>query len=210
MYSMVSATRLAHPTGVTSRATFAIIATLLVGTGSVYDFERTETWRHHIQPRVDFIVDATNEPNENGTRLDIRTAGEHIENIRSALSPPVSDLAALFDVSRQSVYKWVAGSSIPEEDKLEKIKELSRIADAFRLAGVSRAGSLLKMKAFGGRSLMDLIKSDQNRPEHVASLIDEARTMESSYAQSGLASSKSQPTNDWQSSVSIPGTTERS
>ena len=122
MYSIVSATRLAQPTGVTSRATFTIIATLLVGTGSVYDFERTETWRHHIQPRVNFIVDATNEPNENGTRLDIRTAGEHIENIRSILSPPVSDLATLFDVSRQAVYKWVAGSSIPEEDKLKKLR----------------------------------------------------------------------------------------
>lgn len=56
---------------------------------------------------------------------------------------------------------------------------------------------------------MDLIKSGENRHEHVAALISEAKEMESSYNQSGLANSKSKPTSDWQSSVSIPGSSER-
>ena len=37
---------------------------------------------------------------------------------------------------------------LPEPEKLDRIGALSQVADAFRNAGVSRAGSLLKMKAF--------------------------------------------------------------
>jgi hypothetical protein len=33
--------------------------------------------------------------------------------------------------------------------------------------------------------------------------------MESSYKLSGLATSKSKPTSDWKSSISIPGSSER-
>ncbi len=74
---------------------------------------------------------------------------------------------------------------------------------------MARAGALLKMKAFAGRSLMDLIKSGENRSEHVAALISEAKAMEASYKQSGLATSKSKSSSDWQSSISIPGSSER-
>ena len=209
MYSIPVSTQPVQPMVPATKVAFAIIGTVLFGTGSIYWLDRTEAWRHYIQPRVPFILDAADAPIENAERPDVRTAAEHIENIRNVLNPPVADLATLFDVSRQAIYKWLAGDSMPEEDKLTRIVQLSRIADAFHAGGISRKGSLLRMKAFGGRSLMDLIKSGENRHEHVAALISEAKEMESSYKQSGLANSKSKPTSDWQSSVSIPGSSER-
>lgn len=191
----------------------ALISTVLLGTGSVYGVERAELWRHHLQPRVSFVLDEADAPlemaDEVAGRPDVRTPAEHIENIRSVLNPSVSDLAAIFDVSRQAIYKWLSSDSTPEAEKIAKIVELSRIADEFRLAGVSRAGSLLKMKTFGGQSLMELMMGGQNRADHVAALIAEAKAMEASYASSGLSASKAKPTNDWQSSVSIPGATDR-
>lgn len=209
MYSIPVSTRPLQPVWPAAKAAFAVMGTILVGTGSVYGLDRTESWRHHIQPRVPFILDAADASTGGAERPDVRTASEHIESIRNVLNPAIADLAGLFDVSRQAIYKWLSGNSTPEPDKLNRIVELSRIADAFQAAGVSRAGAFLKMKAFAGRSLMDLIKSGENRSEHVVALISEAKAMEASYKQSGLATSKSKFSSDWQSSISIPGSSER-
>jgi transcriptional regulator with XRE-family HTH domain len=209
MYSIPVSTRHVQPVLPPAKTAFAVIGTIVVGTGSVYGLDRTEFWRHHIQPRVPFILDAADASGSDAQRPDVRNASEHIESIRNVLNPAIADLAGLFDVSRQAIYKWLSGNATPEPDKLNRIAELSRIADAFQAAGVSRAGALLKMKAFDGRSLMDLIKSGENRSEHVAALISEAKAMEASYKQSGLATSKSKSSSDWQSAISIPGSSER-
>ena len=211
MYSTPVSTRQFQPTVSSKTAAFVVFGTILLGTGSVYGLDRTKSWRHHIQPRVPFILDAADIAAGAATsgRPDVRTPAEHVENIRKVLNPPVADLAVLFDVSRQAIYKWLTGTSAPEVAKLGRILELSRIADAFQLAGISRAGTLLKMKTFDGRSLMDLIRFGENRQEHVSALITEATAMESSYKLSGLATSKSKLTSDWKSSISIPGSSER-
>jgi hypothetical protein len=192
-----------------SRVTFAVIGLVLAGTGTVYDTGHTKAWRSYVQPRVAFILDA-GEGTEDGTEpLDVRVAAEHLENIRRVLHPPVADLAALFEVSRQAIYKWLAGTSIPEEAKLGRIRTLSQVADRVHVAGIARAGTLLTMKAFNGRSLMDLIRCGENRDEHLDRLITEARAMERAYGRSGLATTRSRPTRDWQSDISIPGSAER-
>lgn len=209
MYSIPASTQPLQSAWPRTKAAFAVIGTVLVGTGSIYGINRTESWRHHIQPRVSFILDTIDVSHPETDQLDVRTAAEHIENIRNVLNPAIAELAGLFDVSRQSIYKWLSGDSIPESDKLDKIVELSRIADAFHVAEVSRAGALVKMKAFNGRSLFELIKSGENTSQEVAALINEAKAMEASYKRSGLATSKSIPSGDWQSSISIPGSFER-
>ncbi len=208
MYTMQAGTQLLQSINHTKTA-FAVISTLLVGTGSAYSMDRTEEWRHHIQPRVTFVVDKAAESNDHSSAPDVRSAVEHIENIRSVLSPSVADLANLFDITRQAVYKWLSGDSIPEPEKLRRIVKLSQIADAFNAEKISRASSLLKMKTFNGRSLMDLLKTGEDCTAQVVALIAEAKAMEASYKRSGLASSKAKPTSDWQSYVSIPGLPEQ-
>ncbi len=196
--------------GQTTKMAFSVISTMLIGTGSVYGVDRTADWRHYLQPRVQFILDEADDGLDGVGHPDIRTPIEHLENIRNVLNMPIAGLADILDVSRQAIYKWLSGKSEPEPEKLDRIVQLSSIADAFSEAGISHAGSLLKMKAFNGRSLMDLIKSGENSSDHVAALINEARAMEESYKQSGLLTSKSKPTDDWRSSISIPGSPEQS
>lgn len=209
MYSIPASTSTIQSINPASKNAFVIMGTVLFGTGSVYGINQAEAWREHVQPRVSFILDAQNTPNESIQRPDIRAATEHLENIRSVLNLSVADLASFFDVSRQAIYKWLSGDSTPEQDKLAKIVELSRIADIFHAEKISRAESLVKMKTFAGKSLIELIKSGSNRVEHVDALIEEAKLMQASHKQSGLATSKSKPTNDWQSSISIPGSIEQ-
>jgi len=64
------------------------------------------------------------------------------------------------------------------------------------------------MKAFEGRSLLDLAAAGQLRPSHIQLLIAEAQTMDAAYDRSGLAKSRAKPSNDWRAEVSIPGSSE--
>ena len=204
MYAKVRDMPVTQPRGLNVRNTFVVMTSLLVGTGSAYGIERSEVWRNYVQPRVAFPLAAINDRRESMVHVDVRTAVEHLENIRAVFNPSVADLAILFAVSRQSIYKWLATDSIPEEDKLIRITALSHIADAVKQAGVSRAGALLKMKLFDGQSLLDLVKAGKDCTEQVRTLIAEAQKMEAAYDHSGLAQAKAKPTNDWRSSVSIP------
>ena len=73
---------------------------------------------------------------------------------------------------------------------------------------MTRASSFLKMKAFGGRSLLDLVAAGQLLPEHTQTLIAEANAMDAAYSRSGLAKSKAVASDDWRAELSIPGSSE--
>jgi transcriptional regulator with XRE-family HTH domain len=199
------------PIRAAATAAFALIGSAFVisGTGSVFDLSRAGDWRRMVEARVPFHVDvgATDESQEQ--RPDLRSASDHLANIRQVLNPAIADLAAVFGVSRQAIYKWIGGEATPEPDKFERIRALSRAADAFRDAGIARASSMLKMKAFEGRSLLDLAASGQLLSSHIQSLIAEAKAMDAAYDRSGLAKSKAKLSDDWRTELSIPGSPER-
>lgn len=196
--------------GSTAKMAFAVIGMLVAGTGSTYAVSNADSWWSLIQHRVSFSLD--NNSGQKSSRLlkvDIRSSAEHIENIREILNPSMSDLANTFGVSRQAVYKWLGNESEPEIDTLAKIKRLSSIADSFSDANVQKPGNLLKMKAFDGLSLLDLVRSHRETPDHLAALIDEAQKMERNSAVAEVNSSKAKPTSDWQAYISISGSAER-
>lgn len=187
-------------------AAVVVIACALGGTGSVFDLSHANEWGKMLDTRVPYFDVQTTDAN--AARPDIRSAAEHLANIRQVLNPAIADLATAFGVSRQAIYKWIGGESTPEDDKLERIRALSLAADAFQEAGVTRASSLLKMKAFEGRSLLDLVAAGQLVPEHTQTLIAEAQAMDAAYSRSGLAKSKAAPSDDWRAELSIPGSSE--
>lgn len=192
-----------QPAGTT---TVSVITRALGGTGSVFAISRANEWGKMLDARIPYFdvqASDTDVPHP-----DIRSAIEHLANIRRVLNPAIADLATVFGVSRQAIYKWIGGDSTPEDDKLERIRSLSLAADAFHEAGVTRASTLLKMKAFEGKSMMDLIAAGQLLPEHTRLLITEAKVMEDAYKHSGLAKSKAMPSDDWRNEISIPGSSE--
>ena len=187
-------------------AAVAVIACALGGTGSVFALSHANEWSKMLDTRVPYFDIQTTDAD--AARPDIRSAAEHLANIRQVLNPAIADLATAFGVSRQAIYKWIGGESTPEDDRLERIRALSLAADAFQKAGVTRASSLLKMKAFEGRSLLDLVAAGQLVPEHTQTLIAEAQAMDAAYSRSGLAKSKAVPSDDWRAELSIPGSSE--
>lgn len=206
MYTTTFPVRRSRPIPQPMGAAVVVITCALGGTGSVFALSHANEWGKMLGTRVPYFdVQPTD---ADAARPDIRSAAEHLANIRQVLNPAIADLATTFGVSRQAIYKWIGGESTPEDGKLERIRSLSLAADAFQKAGVTRASSLLKMKAFEGRSLLDLVAAGQLVPEHTQTLIAEAQAMEAAYSRSGLAKSKAAPSDDWRAELSIPGSSE--
>jgi transcriptional regulator with XRE-family HTH domain len=206
MYSTTLPARRYMPIPQPMGTAVVVIACALGGTGSVFALSHANEWGKMLDRRVPYFDVQT--VDVDAARPDIRSAAEHLANIRQVLNPAIADLATTFSVSRQAVYKWIGGESIPENDKLERIRSLSLAADAFQKAGVTRASSLLKMKAFDGRSLLDLVAAGKLVPEYVQTLIAEAQAMDAAYSRSGLAKSKASPSDDWRTELSSPGSSE--
>lgn len=206
MYPTTLPTHRSTPIPQPVAAAVVVIACALGGTGSVFALSHANEWGKMLDTRVPYFDVQTTDAD--AARPDIRSAAEHLANIRQVLNPAIADLATVFGVSRQAIYKWIGGESTPEDDKLERIRALSLAADAFQKAGVTRASSLLKMKAFEGRSLLDLVAAGQLVPEYTQTLIAEAQAMDAAYSRSGLAKPKAAPSDDWRTELSIPGSSE--
>lgn len=182
----------------------AMFGLLLLGTGTAYIAERSSTWRGYIQGRVPFVVEKA-KAQSFPVQIDTRMPVVHIENIKLNLMPSVSDLATTLGITRQAVYKWSAGSAFPDEANLERLVELSHIADKIKSAEIKNISSLVKMKMFNGRSFLELIKAGNNTDEALSMLIAESQVMEKAYDSSGIKKSKSRSDNSWQSDISMPG-----
>lgn len=178
------------------------------GTGSVFDLSRAHEWRDRVEARAPLRIDVEPADDAQISPPDVRSAAQHLANIREVLNPAIADLTTVFGVSRQAIYKWIGGETTPEDGKFERIRTLSHAADAFRAAGITHVSSMLKMKAFDGHSLLELAAAGQLQPSHIQSLIAEAQAMDAAYDRSGLAKSKAKPSDDWRSELSIPGSPE--
>lgn len=197
---------LIHYTGITQPCLNIITNATIVGTGSTYDTERAEEWRDFVKKRLPCYSEKINR----SVHIDLRMPVEHLENIRAVFNPSISELAHLFSVSRQCIYKWLAQDSHPESHTLKHIVIVSQVADRFKNANVSRINILVKMKAFDGRSLLELLKMGQDCKKQIEILINEGRAIEMAYQRSGIAQSKTKSTRDWVPDVSIPAYREDS
>jgi len=191
----------------TKRAS-VLCALIVGGTGSFYSIDHANDWKDHIQSRTSLTFNRI--PSDvSYAQPDFRSVRDHIENIRLELALPVSQMAFMLGVTRQAIYKWLDGTE-PDGATFDRLKSLSHIADAFQISGVKNAGNLIKMKAFNGMSLSDLFIADKNNESHIHALIKEACRMENAYNRAGLALSKTKPTDEWKSYISIPSVSEHS
>ncbi len=139
-------------TGVTSTlvrvvglATVAGAVLTGIGTGGELSLE-------HLQRRIQQIQHIVSGV-EVAEVKQVRTPSENLSRIREVLNPAVSDLAATFDVSRQSVYNWLNGEQVADENAA-KLQDLAQAADVLAHEGVSINAALLKRKFAHGRTLL--------------------------------------------------------
>lgn len=121
-----------------------------IGTGGELSIERLLHNLHQIQHLAQTVEVAEVAP--------VRTPAEDLARIREVLKPAVSDLATTFDVSRQSVYNWLNGEPVADENAA-KLQDLAQAADVLAHEGVTVNAALLKRKFANGRTLMQVAQA---------------------------------------------------
>ena len=113
-----------------------------------------------------------------------------------------ADIKALCGVSRLTAMQYAHG---PDRVTDPKMVRLAKIVATMRQKDIGRPDTLLKMKTFGRKSLLELIRDGEDTDANVQHLIKEAALMQKAYDKSDLAKSKAPATEDWRSCISIAG-----
>ncbi|WP_241362743.1 hypothetical protein [Pseudomonas aeruginosa] len=99
-----------------------------------------------------------------------RTPSESLQRIREVLNPAVSDLAVTLNVSRQSIYNWLNGEPVAEENAA-KLHDLAQAADVLAHEGIPISASLLKRKFANGRTLLQMAQAGESARDAALTLI---------------------------------------
>lgn len=100
---------------------------------------------------------------------DMRSPADHVANIRDVLSISMSDLASVLGVTRPTAYAWLEGQE-PETEAVMHIQRLSGVADEINLANIIRLDKLVHRPILNGRSLLDILKTDEDPVGDLATL----------------------------------------
>src|SRR5487761_14826 len=106
------------------------------------------------------------------------SAAQLLSNIRDVFGLKMSEVAQIFGVSRRAAYDWLEGA-LPKTEIVAKMDKLSKQADEFRSAGITRLEHFTHRPVIGGRSLIDMLKSNEDIETALAIIkktaLDEAR-----------------------------------
>jgi len=146
------------PNPCSSQSAIKLVAPLLVlvaGTGGMMTAQSAaEINRWVYDPRIHVEPSKVN-------RVDLRSPAEHVANIRDVFSINMSDLASVLGVTRPTVYAWLEGKE-PKGEAVTRIEQLSRTADTFNRASIIRLDKLVHRPILNGRSLLDILKTDED------------------------------------------------
>ncbi|MFN7121716.1 MAG: hypothetical protein ACK4NM_06730 [Hydrogenophaga sp.] len=131
-----------------------------IGTGGELSLERLQRSAHQAQHMVAEIAEVE----------QARTPSENLLRIREVLNPAVSDLATTFGVSRQSVYNWLNGDPVADENAA-KLQDLAQAADVLAREGVNIDAALLKRRFANGRSLMQVAQAGESARDAALMLV---------------------------------------
>jgi DNA-binding transcriptional regulator YiaG len=107
------------------------------------------------------------------------TPTQNINYVKSTLNLSVVDLSLLFNVSRQSIAKWISAKAPMRRKNAMRIIDFCDIVDKLADAKISDASDLLNMKMFSGRSFIQLFANRDNTDQHIAKLISQYRSIKS-------------------------------
>lgn len=132
-----------------------------IGTGGELSLEHLQRSAQRAERMV---------PGEVAELKHVRTPGENLSRIREVLSPAISALATTFGVSRQSVYNWLNGEPVAEENAA-KLQNLAEAADVLARERVAVNAALLNRKFANGRTLMQVAQSGESARDAALMLV---------------------------------------
>ena len=101
--------------------------------------------------------------------IDVRSPAKDLANVRDVFAIDLSDLAVLLGITRPTAYAWLKGDE-PEPEAVPRIQRLFTIADRVKDMNISRLDKLVHRRLSDGRSLFDILKTDADPTEVLASI----------------------------------------
>jgi DNA-binding transcriptional regulator YiaG len=109
-------------------------------------------------------------PEENDEQeVDTRSPAGQVANIRDVFAINMSDFASVLGVTRPIAYAWLEGQE-PNAETAIRIQRLSRAADKVKCMNITHLDKLVHRPISNGRSLLDILKADENPSEALATL----------------------------------------
>lgn len=151
--------------GYTARLVAPFLFMLYPGTGGAFAPEsvaQLERWAH--RPGLE-VHHARPHATQDG-----RTLEERVRHVRDAFGLNMSELAAVFNVSRPTVYAWLNGQS-PSPYAVANILRLNADADRFvATAAAANPERYVRQPIFDGATLVDLLKTQGDTSWAIARL----------------------------------------
>lgn len=139
----------------------------LTGTGSNFSINNHEYWNTLARNRGISLIEATTQ-----SFNQISTV-EMLQAIQGRFSLSTTEFAERLGITRQGFYKWLSGSE-PGPGNVAKIKSLFNCAEKFNGLEFLKIHELVRVKVFSGKSLLDLVFTDQLLEGQIKALISEA------------------------------------
>lgn len=99
-----------------------------------------------------------------------RTSADNLRRVLEIMKPSVKDIAALFEVSRQTIYNWLNGDE-PKTEQASRLSALAAVADIVAAENVADRSRLLKRVGAGTPSLWDIVKEGGDVVESAKQLV---------------------------------------
>ena len=113
-------------------------------------------------------------PSEQNLLRHLRGTQEDLAQLRAVFKPSISEIAAVFGVSRQSIYNWIAGER-PSQESVERLDDLARAADLFLADGLAGSSYLFRRKLETGKTLMETVREGGSAQDAARSLLQIAQ-----------------------------------
>ncbi len=149
-----------------ARSSAALLRVLAVGTGGQCDWQFVASRRTLGYPITNVVIP------ERVPAYPVGTAADDLKQVKALFQASVSDLAALFGVTRQTIYDWLGGEQQPREGHRTRMAALLAAASALEAAGFGVSRRALKQPLSDGRTLLDAVRAGGSLEDATGELID--------------------------------------
>jgi transcriptional regulator with XRE-family HTH domain len=144
-------------------ATAVLACAFLVGTGGA----TTTNYLRHRGDRGYRFPQVVIPENLNA---NFREPAENLKLVRDVFKFSISDLAHALNVSRQTVYNWMAGET-PLPERTNRIDDLAQAADLITAHGLNMTAYASKRKLRNGKTLIEIVQEGGSAQNAVLNFI---------------------------------------
>lgn len=151
----------------------ALVLAFLVGTGGLstanYVAERNQRGY-----RFNDFEYGVADSHEQKPLIEVRSPAENLARVKRVFEPSVTELASVFNVSRQTIYNWQAGQAIAQENE-HRLSQLALAAEMLEEQGLAGKISVLRRAITDGKNLLQLVREGTDPPILANALIETIR-----------------------------------